>query len=101
MIPDHARALRTAAVLGTAAGIPSFFLTIALAGQQAWLAFSASAFATVALAAITGRCAYAFGQLQARRRVGRVLIAAMMLGPALGSYLPSNQSRAQTLERTT
>jgi uncharacterized membrane protein YjjB (DUF3815 family) len=67
MIPDHARALRTSAVLAMVAAFPSLLLTLALGFRQEWSGFAASFLATIVLAAISGRCAYAYDRL--RRRI--------------------------------
>lgn len=85
MMPDHARALRTCAVLAILATVPAFFLALAMAADHQWRAFAAIAFVTIALALIAARASYAFDRLRARH-CRPMACGAMALGCALGSY---------------
>ena len=86
MMPDHARALRTCAVLAILAALPPFFGGLAMLHMGSLAMGIALFLSFLAIVAIGFRASIAFDRLRVRH-CRTVATKAIMLGCALGPYL--------------
>lgn len=98
MMPDHARALRTCAVLAILAVFPPLFGGLAMLHMGSPAMGAALLFSGFALAGIAFRAGRAFDRLRQRHAM-RVAAMAMLLGCAIGSYPALAQPTDRTLAR--
>ncbi len=85
MMPDHARALRTSAVLAILAALPPFFGSLAMLHMGSYVMAAALFLSFLAIIGIAFRASVAFDRLR-QRHLHRALAPALMIACALGPY---------------